>query len=96
MDDTGLVTAPNILRLYLSSPYRGGLSPSEFFDRFNGVLLGLAVGNLLGLPVEGWSRYSIAREYPNGVTEIDPQEKLRLTDRWMMTWLRRWNWERRC
>ncbi len=76
MDDTGLVTAPNIFRLYLSSPYRGGLSPSEFFDRFNGVLLGLAVGNLLGLPVEGWSRNSIAREYPNGVTEIDPQEKL--------------------
>ena len=76
MDDTGLVTAPNVFRLYLRNPYPGELSPTEFFDRFKGVLLGLAVGNLLGLPVEGWSRNSIARKYPNGVTEIDPYEKL--------------------
>ena len=43
-------------------------------DRARGTLLGLSVGNLLGLPVEG-DRYDwIADSYPGGLTEIDPRE----------------------
>ena len=51
-------------------------------DRAHGVLLGLAAGNLLDLPVEGRSHRDIAARYPNGVTEIDPTEARRpLEDR---------------
>ena len=49
-------------------------------DRARGVLTGLAVGNLLGLPVEGMSAASIAREYSDGVTEINSFERLRPMD----------------
>ena len=45
-----------------------------------GVLLGLAVGNLLGLDVEGASRQAIAERYPGGVTYIDPRERTRSMD----------------
>ena len=43
-------------------------------DRARGVMLGLAAGNLLGLPVEGWWYREIERDYPNGVWDIDPRE----------------------
>lgn len=43
-------------------------------DRYRGALLGLAVGNTLGLPVESWPRETIRKRYPNGVREIDPLE----------------------
>ena len=43
-------------------------------DRYRGTLLGLAVGNALGLPVESWPRAEIRRRYPKGVREIDPTE----------------------
>lgn len=49
-------------------------------DRARGVLLGLAVGNLLGLPVEGVSRSTIQRAYPEGLSEIDPRERHRPMD----------------
>ena len=49
--------------------------PDNREDRARGVMLGLAVGNLLGIPVEGLSRESIRRRLPNGVKEIDPGEK---------------------
>ncbi len=39
-------------------------------DRARGLMVGIAVGNLLGVPIEGWSRRSIARVFPAGVTEI--------------------------
>lgn len=45
-----------------------------------GTMFGLAVGNLLGLPVEGWSYEEINRRYPDGVREIDPREKTRPMD----------------
>ena len=41
-------------------------------DRAHGVMLGLAVGNLLGLPMEGDSYRSIEQRYPDGVRDIDP------------------------
>jgi len=49
-------------------------------DRARGVLFGLAVGNLLGLPVEGASRSTIQRAYPDGLREIDPRERDRPMD----------------
>ncbi|HET9252062.1 MAG TPA: ADP-ribosylglycohydrolase family protein [Candidatus Eisenbacteria bacterium] len=43
-------------------------------DRYRGALLGLAVGNALGLPVEFWPSAEIRRRYPDGVREIDAAE----------------------
>ncbi len=43
-------------------------------DRARGTMLGLAVGNLLGLPMEGWSSDTIEKRYPDGVIDIDPSE----------------------
>lgn len=43
-------------------------------DRYRGTLLGLAVGNTLGLPVESWPSAEIRRRYPKGIREIDPLE----------------------
>ena len=43
-------------------------------DRYHGALLGLAVGNALGLPVESWPSSQIRQQYPEGVREIDPAE----------------------
>ena len=68
--------APSIVGL-LS---RAGNPGAETEDRALGTLLGLAVGNLLGLPVEGWSRGQIGQRFPDGVTEIDPLERSRPTD----------------
>ena len=48
--------------------------PPHLRDRYRGALLGLAVGNTLGLPVEGWPREEIRRRYPGGVREIDALE----------------------
>ena len=43
-------------------------------DRYRGTLLGLAVGNSLGIPVESWPSAEIRRRYPKGIREIDPLE----------------------
>jgi ADP-ribosyl-[dinitrogen reductase] hydrolase len=49
-------------------------------DRARGVILGLAVGNLLGLPLEGRTRQQIRELYPKGVTEISAGEMARPMD----------------
>ena len=49
----------------ISSPIQDDLR-----ERARGVMLGVVVGNLLGLPVEGRSRSRIQRRYPNGVRDI--------------------------
>ena len=49
-------------------------------DRARGVMLGLAVGNLLGIPVEGWRHDEIARKYPAGLAGIDAREPHRPMD----------------
>ena len=48
--------------------------PEHLSDRARGAMLGLAVGNLLGLEVESWRYQEIDRHYPRGVTDIDPME----------------------
>ena len=49
-------------------------------DRARGAMLGLAVGNLLGLPVESQWHDDIAQWYPDGITNIDPDEAHRPMD----------------
>ena len=49
-------------------------------DRYQGVMLGLAAGNALGLPVEGSSAHAIRRRFPNGVTDVDSAERDRPLD----------------
>jgi ADP-ribosyl-[dinitrogen reductase] hydrolase len=44
-------------------------------DRYRGTLLGVAVGNALGLGHEGSSRASLRRHFPEGVSEVDPRER---------------------
>ena len=39
-----------------------------------GILLGLTVSNLLGLPVEGDPYNWVAESYLDGLTEIDPHQ----------------------
>ena len=43
-------------------------------DRAQGLMVGIAAGNLLGIPYEfGWDRESIAAVHPNGIREIDAE-----------------------
>ena len=76
IDDPGIIRqAPHLAELI------GSAQPVPLdADRARGVLLGLAVGNLLGLPIEGASRESIRDTFPDGVTEIDPRERDRPMD----------------
>ncbi len=77
MTSGSLITeAPHIVRLLSNPP---GMREAQI-DRARGTILGLAVGNLLGLPVEGCSASRISQRFPNGVTEIDPAERSRLMD----------------
>lgn len=72
-----ITQAPHLAQLLAdTAPNR----PGGRQDRSRGVLLGLAVGNLLGLPVEGDWHHHIAERYPNGLTEIDPREAHRAMD----------------
>ena len=78
-----MTTDPNIVR---SAPnvavLLGGAvhSADQLSDRARGVILGLAVGNLLGLPIEGDSYRHIQRAYPDGVRDIDHREAQRPMD----------------
>ena len=69
-DPNVVAVAPNV------SAVLGSAVGSEdgLRDRARGVMLGLAVGNLLGLPMEGWSFREIDRWYPDGVRDIDAGE----------------------
>lgn len=73
MIDFSVVTdAPRISRLLDRSSTN--LPMSGIQDHARGAMLGLAVGNLLGLPVEGWPHSRIRQGFPDGLSEIDPRE----------------------
>lgn len=55
-------------------------SAATLADRYRGALHGLAVGNALGIPVEGHSRPFILRRHPDGVRDIAPEERQRPWD----------------
>lgn len=79
MNDPNVVAvAPNLTAL-LSETLPSAGSPDNA-DRARGTLLGLAAGNLLGLPVESTSHHRIAGRHPDGLTEIDPAEAHRRMD----------------
>ncbi len=40
-------------------------------DHCRGLMVGLGVGNLLGVPQEGWPRYTVEASYPNGIRDIE-------------------------
>ena len=78
-----MTTDPNIVRRAPNvAALVGGAVTSQhgLSDRARGVMLGLAVGNLLGLPMEGDSYRSIERRYPQGILDIDPVEAHRPMD----------------
>lgn len=72
-------SAPNLERL-ISDSAPGQIDADELTDKVQGTMFGLAVGNLLGLPVEGHWYSDIERRYPDGVRNIDPHEKFRMMD----------------
>ena len=74
--DLLITEAPNVAGVL--SKVSETIRPS--LDRVRGTVLGLASGNLLGLPVEGWSASNISDAFPSGVSEIDPLERSRLMD----------------
>ena len=78
-----MTTDPNIVR---RAPNVAGLlggavhSADHVSDRARGAMLGLAVGNLLGLDLEGQWYQSIDQAYPDGVRDIDSRETHRPMD----------------
>ena len=68
------------LERYLETALGPGSVAAPLTDRARGVMLGVVVGNLLGLPIEGRSRRQIQERYPNGVTEIRPTEMTKPLD----------------
>ena len=71
--------SPNLGR-YLAEATSPGPVNEDILDRARGAMLGVAVGNLLGLPVEGRSRRRIRELYSAGVRDIDPAEMHRPMD----------------
>ena len=70
---------PNLAR-FLTDARSAAPDSQQVLDRARGVMLGVAVGNLLGLPLESRTRQQIQQLYPNGVTEIRPEEMARPMD----------------
>ena len=70
---------PNLAR-YLVEATATEPEAGRIVDRARGVMLGVVVGNLLGLPIEGRSRQWIEKQYPHGVTEIRPAEMAKPMD----------------
>ena len=70
---------PNLAR-YLAEATATAPEGDRVMDRARGVMLGVVVGNLLGLPIEGRSRRQIQERYPQGVTEIRPAEMAKPMD----------------
>jgi hypothetical protein len=46
-------------------------------DRFVGCLLGLAVGDSLGSPLEGWAAPEIAILHPTGIRQLSARNDLK-------------------
>ena len=64
---------PNLLR-YLTEAIAATPEDGRGTDRARGVMLGVVVGNLLGLSVEGWPERRIKERYPGGLRDIRSSE----------------------
>ena len=70
---------PNLVR-YLADATATASEGGRIEDRARGVMLGVVVGNLLGLAIEGKSEGWIREHYPHGVREIQPSEMAKPLD----------------
>ena len=70
--------APSVLR-YLNQQTIS-TTPEERLDRARGVVFGLAVGNVYGIPLEFQTHEQIAQRYPVGLPGPDPAERNRPMD----------------
>ena len=75
-----VVGATTNLTRFLTEAGDGSPDMEQVRDRARGVMLGVAVGNLLGLPLESRTRQQIRELYPNGATEIRAEEMARPMD----------------
>lgn len=66
--------------LEILDPERRAPAAETLADRYRGALLGLAAGNALGIPVEGYPRAFIPRVHPNGVRDVAADEARRAWD----------------
>ena len=71
---------PNLASLLSDSTAASTSAQDDLKKRGRGAMLGVVVGNLLGITVEGRSRRSIRKKYPYGVTDIDPAEAYKPMD----------------
>ena len=55
-------------------------TPEERLDKARGVIFGLAVGNIYGIPLEFWTHDQIVQRYPAGLPGPDPAERHRVMD----------------
>ena len=79
MANPAIITQAPALAAILNAPYPPS-SDAEIQDRAAGALLGLAVGNVIGLPSEFCEHYEVLDAYPNGVIEPEPEEASRQMD----------------
>ena len=70
------ITAPRVSAMLAGTT----TSIEDMKGRARGTMLGLAVGNLLGLPMESQWYHDIEASYPEGASEIDPREANRPMD----------------
>lgn len=71
-----------ILKLWNRPGVSAGVQPPgpDMAERYKGVLFGVAVGNLLGIPVEGMDREGLKALFSQGLRDIDSKEKRRPWD----------------
>jgi hypothetical protein len=62
---------------FLEACARGteAVSAERMKDLYRGVMLGVATGNALGIPVEGRSSAEIRGDFAGGIREVDAREK---------------------
>ena len=70
--------APSVLG-YLNEQHTS-TTPEERLDRARGVVFGLAVGNVYGIPLEFWTHRQIAQRYPAELPEPDSAKRNRPMD----------------
>ena len=71
-----ITNAPKLIAMLSAS----ASSNENLRDRARGTMLGLAVGNLLGIPMESQWFHDIDERFPRGVREIDSREVDRSMD----------------
>ena len=72
MDNDGAVAAPCVAAFVAEAATHAEQGVSA--ERALGVMLGSAVGNVLGIPVEFMDPAEIRARYPGGVRDTDPRE----------------------